>query len=135
MMTASRFVNRLREEGFLDDVAAPLQLVRRTELFRRWQSAALRSSPEMRMCFLNPGASQAQLYKAVSRHQAGLGLFAAADALGVGHVSGVPPYVYVRKLAHWDRISGGSSYPPDPASPATSSSAKPPCRSRSCAVQ
>jgi len=27
-----------------------------------------------------------------------LGLFSAADALGVGHVSGVPPYVYVPKL-------------------------------------
>jgi hypothetical protein len=27
-----------------------------------------------------------------------LALFAAADALGLGHVRGVPPYVYVQKL-------------------------------------
>ncbi|MGY0799080.1 hypothetical protein ACW7G0_08530 [Lysobacter sp. A286] len=50
------------------------------------------------MCFLNPGAGQTQLHKAVSRHRPCLGLFAAADALGVGHVSGVPPYIYARKL-------------------------------------
>lgn len=118
VMTASRFVNRMREEGFLDDVAAPLQLVRRTELFRRWQSAALRSSPEMRMCFLNPGASQAQLYKAVSRHQACLGLFAAADALGVGHVSGVPPYVYVRKLPRSEQDLWRELIPARPGGPA-----------------
>ena len=98
VMSASRFVLRLREEGFLDQSSDCLRLVRRAQLFRRWRSASLRSSPEMRMCFLNRGAGQAQLREAVSRHQGCLGLFAAANALQLGHVSGVPPYVYVRKL-------------------------------------
>ena len=43
--------------------------------------------------------------------EACLGLFAAADKLGVGHVSGGPPYVHVPKLPHssigageWDML-------------------------------
>lgn len=53
-MSASRFVRRMQEEGFLDDSGRALRLVRRGELFRRWQSAALRSSPELRMAYLIP---------------------------------------------------------------------------------
>lgn len=98
VMSASRFVHRLREDGFLDDGATSLRLVRRGELFRRWRSAADGPSPQMRMCFLNPGAGQTQLYRAVSRNEACLGLFAAADALGIGHVAGAPADVYVRNL-------------------------------------
>jgi hypothetical protein len=97
LMTASRFVSRLREEGFLNESLNSLELVRRHELFHRWQSAALRSAPEARMRYLVPNASSG-IKKIVLNHKACLGLFAAADALHVGHVSGVPAYVYVQKV-------------------------------------
>lgn len=97
-MSASRFVRRLQEDGFLEDAGRSFQLVRRRELFRRWQSSAMRSSPELRMSYLIPGAGARQLHKVASRLDACIGLFAAADLLHVGHVSGVAPYIYVRRL-------------------------------------
>lgn len=58
------------------------------------------------MAFLIPGGGKRQLHNAIAQMEACIGLFSAADLLGVGHVSGVPPYVYVRKLSphaseHW----------------------------------
>ena len=100
VMSAFRFASRLREEGFLDESGQWLRLVRRADLFQRWQSAAVLSSPEMRMGFLLPGDIKAQIRKLMSKHEICLGLFAAADQLGLGHVSGVPPYVYVPRLPH-----------------------------------
>jgi hypothetical protein len=97
-MSASRFVRRLQEEGFLDNSQPSLQLVRRRELFRRWQSAAMQSSPELRMSYLVPGAAERQLDKAILRLDGCIGLFAAADRLNVGYVSGVAPYIYVRRM-------------------------------------
>ena len=105
LMSASRFVQQLREDGFLDESSPRFKLVRRPELFRRWRSAALRSPPEMSMRFLIRGSAQAQLREVVSSHRACLGLFAAAEALRLGHVEGVPPYVYVPKLPRADRDS------------------------------
>lgn len=99
VMSAFRFASRLREEGFLEESGPTLQLVRRGDLFRRWQSAAQRSTPEWRMRFLMPGADRSQLRALLSRHLACLGLFAAAEHLGLGHVSGVPPYVYVPRTS------------------------------------
>jgi hypothetical protein len=98
-MSASRFVRRLHEEGFLEDSGHSLRLVRRRELFRRWQFAAMRSSPELRMAYLIPAAGARQLHKVVARLDACIGLFAAADLLNLGHVSGVAPHVYVRRLS------------------------------------
>jgi len=98
-MSASRFVQRLKEDGFLDESSGSFRLVRRRELFRRWQSAAMRSSPELRMAYLIPAAGARQLAKLVSRMDACVGLFAAADLLQLGHVSGVAPYAYVRRLS------------------------------------
>ena len=97
-MSASRFIQRLREDGFLDDDDGVFQLVRRRELFRRWQSAAMRSSPEWRMSFLMPGGAR-RLHKMAKHLNACVGGFAAADLLNVGHVSGVPPQLYVHRLS------------------------------------
>ncbi|MBS1230411.1 MAG: hypothetical protein H6R17_3688 [Proteobacteria bacterium] len=99
-MSASRFLKQLRDEGFLDDSSRYIALVRRAELFRRWRSASMRPSPELPMRFLIRGSGQQQIRGLVASHEgdACLGAFAAADALGLGHVSGVPPYVYVPKL-------------------------------------
>lgn len=98
-MSVSRFIRRLREEAFVDESGATLRLVRRAELFRRWQAAASRATPELQMRFLMPGAPSEQLGKVVARHQeACIGLFAAASLLGSGHVADGLPWVYVRKL-------------------------------------
>lgn len=102
MMSASRFVQLLHNGGFLDASSRRLLLVRRNELLRRWQSSALRPSPEIPMRFLIRGAAHAQLRDIFVDHEACLGLFAAAEALHLGHVMGVPPYVYVQKLPRPD---------------------------------
>jgi hypothetical protein len=98
MMSAFRFVAGLRAEGFLDEAAGYLRLVRRSELFRRWQSYSDRSSPELRMCFLIPGSRDQRIRDLLLQHDACLGLFAAADALGLGHVSGVLPHVLAARV-------------------------------------
>ena len=99
-MSASRFLQQLRIEGFLDHSSRHLRLVRRAELLRRWRSAVMRPSPELPMRFLIRGNIQQQVRGLLASNQEELclGLFAAADALQIGHVSGVPPYVYVSKL-------------------------------------
>ncbi len=103
-MSAFRFVQQLQGAGFLDDSSRHIKLVRRVELFRRWRSAALRQPLDVPMRFLIRGSPQVQLGKLISNHQACLGLFAAADALQLGHVMGVPPYVYVPKLPRPDDV-------------------------------
>lgn len=99
-MSASRFLQQLRTDGYLDDSSRYLTLVRRKELFRRWRSAVLRSSPEMPMRFLIRGTIQKQICSVLASNQKDscAALFWAAEALGLGHVSGVPPYAYVPKF-------------------------------------
>lgn len=97
-MSASRFVQLLKEESFLDESASGLRLVRRAELFRRWRAAAHRFRRELPMRFLVPGALEVRLKKLLSNHKACLGLFAAAEAHKLGHVHGVLPYVYVESF-------------------------------------
>jgi len=101
-MSASRFVKQLKNEGFLENSSQGLMLVRRAELFRRWQSAVLRPSLELPMRFLIKGSAQSKLHEIIAKHQACLGLFAAARALQFGHVMGVPPYIYVPALPRPD---------------------------------
>jgi len=52
------------------------------------------------MRFLVRGSTQKQIYNLLASHhgESCLGLFWAAEALKLGHVSGVPPYIYVPKL-------------------------------------
>jgi hypothetical protein len=98
MMSAFRFVQLLQDEGYLSEFERFLRLVRREELFRRWQAAAVRSVKEMRMKYLLKGDPRAQLRKVLASGRACLALFAAADALKLGFVEGVPAYVYVERL-------------------------------------
>ena len=103
-MSASRFLQLLRKEGYLDESSRQIALVRRTELFRRWRSAVMRPSPELPMRFLIRSPVEQQIRGLLAKHEgeACLGLFSAADALRLGHVSGVPPYIYVPKLPQPD---------------------------------
>jgi hypothetical protein len=119
VMSAFRFVQQLEREGYLHESAPRLQLVRREDLFGRWQALSARSPREVPMRFLLPGDRQAQLGRMLGSGRACLALFAAADALKVGFVSGVPPYVYVQRiqpanLAAWKNLRAcAPGEPPD----------------------
>lgn len=96
-MSASRFIRQLKADGYLDESARHLKLVRRAELFQRWQASGLRASPQdIPMVFMVGGPIEDHLHQ-LEQSDACLALFAAADALKLGHVSGVPPHIYVPK--------------------------------------
>jgi hypothetical protein len=98
VMSAFRFVQQLQDEGYLHESSASLALVRREQLFERWQAANDRPCREAQMRFVLPGDSRAELGKLLESGRVCLALFAAADALHLGFVRGVPPYVYVERL-------------------------------------
>ena len=98
VMSAFRFVQQLQHEGYLHESAPYLSLVRREDLLRRWQTLSVRSVREVPMRFVLPGDGQAQLRRMLGSGRACLALFAAADALQLGFVEGVPPYVYVQRI-------------------------------------
>jgi hypothetical protein len=98
VMSAFRLVQLLRQEGFLADAEPYLRLVRREELFERWQSSMRHRAREVPMRFLLRASPGDELQRILGSGRACLALFAAADALGLGFVHGVPPHVYVRSL-------------------------------------
>ncbi len=100
-MSASRLLQQLRLEGHLDESSLTLRLVRREELLRRWQAASMKSPIQMRMRFVLKASVEKQLHQLLLSDptQICLGLFSAASALRLGHVSGVPPHVYVPKIS------------------------------------
>ncbi|HSU15873.1 hypothetical protein [Longimicrobium sp.] len=98
VMSASRLVRQLQREGYLHESKPYLDLVRREELFRHWQSAGARRVKETSFRFLVRGNAQSQLARLLRGSRSCLALFAAADALDVGFVHGVPPHVYVERL-------------------------------------
>ncbi len=119
VMSAFRFVQHLEREGYLHESAPYLRLVRREDLFSRWQALSARSPREVPMRFLLPGDRQTHLRRMLGTGRACLALFAAADALRLGFVSGVPPYVYVHRiqpanLAAWKNLRAcGPGEPPE----------------------
>jgi len=117
VMSAFRFVRQLRLEGFLDESGSIVSLVRLEELLRRWQAESQRPARDVPMRWILRGDPARQLQDALraqapesaasaprSRRAAAppprlcLGLFAAADALGLGFVHGVAPVVYLERL-------------------------------------
>jgi hypothetical protein len=96
VMSASRLVRQLQREGFLHESSESLELVRREELFQRWQAWAGRRARESGFRFVPAGEPAKRIAGAAKANGGCLGLFAAADALGVGFVHGVPPHLYVR---------------------------------------
>ena len=117
--SAFRLLRHLAQNKWLEEVA-PLRLVRVPELLRRWRAASQRPPHEIRMRWLIPGHPD-QLRLALRRYhlkrhrsaepnalsdspadalpRACLGLYSAANALGLGHVRGVADYLYVERLA------------------------------------
>jgi DNA-binding MarR family transcriptional regulator/Holliday junction resolvase len=115
-ISASRLVRQLEAEGFLDRYADQLELVRVEDLLEEWQAAERRAFKEIPCRWVIPGHGRKQLesalhdYSARHRQQSAenygergsprvcLGLFAAADALDLGFVQGVPPVLYVDRM-------------------------------------
>jgi hypothetical protein len=105
LMSASRFVRQLRNEGFLDDREDDLRLARVEELLDRWVAANQQRPRDIPVRWIvrrdQPHLLAAlKTYSAVARRRprCALGLFAAADALGFGFVQGVPPHIYLERF-------------------------------------
>jgi hypothetical protein len=98
VMSAFRLVQQLQRDGYLHESESYLNLVRREDLFKRWQAASARRVKEIPMRFVLRGDPQVELKRMLRSGRACLGLFAAAEALHFGFVRGVPPYVYVQRL-------------------------------------
>jgi hypothetical protein len=121
VMTAFRFVSQISNAGFLDDREDLLQIVRADELLSRWASANREAAQEIPVRWIikqGQNQLQAAVQEYVSDHKTAislrskahrgrlekvpprccLGLFAAADALGLGFVHGVPPHLYLEHL-------------------------------------
>jgi hypothetical protein len=102
-------VQQLRRDGYLHESAPHLSLVRREDLFGKWQAAAMRRVKEAPMRFLLSGSQRIELRRMLRRDRACLALFAAAEALKLGFVHGIPPHIYVPRLdpesiAAWKNI-------------------------------
>jgi Holliday junction resolvase hjc len=121
VMSAFRFVEQFSKEGFLDSGSEVLRVVRSKELMNSWLAASQRRVVEIPMRWvLHKGrkmlanalrsyesagsmhsreAEESEGHLASSRPRLCLGLFEAAEALGIGFVHGVKPYLYLERLS------------------------------------
>ena len=106
IMSASRLVNQLTSRGFLDESEQPLKVVRVEELLDWWTSSNREAAKEVPARWIIKGG-QDQLLTALRQYTSRqmhnqprccLGLFAAADALGLGFVRGTPAHIYLERL-------------------------------------
>ena len=118
-ISAFRFVSLLKAGGFRDEQSRVLRLINIESLFERWRAASLRPVRQLSMRWIIPGDPERQLSDAIRAYQKKgqsvvsrgrganraaqrpricLGLFAAADALGLGFVRGVAPHLYLERL-------------------------------------
>ncbi len=106
VMSASRLVNQLADQGFLDESDEHIGVVRVEELLDRWASSNREAAKEIPAHWILK-SGQHQMFSALRQYQAKpmhnqpqccLGLFAAADALGLGFVHGVPQHIYIERI-------------------------------------
>ena len=115
-ISASRLVRQLDAEGFLNHYRDRLELVRVPELLEEWQAAARRAYQDIPCRWVIPGRGKKEFEGALRAYRASLlsqdsseissyrnprvclGLFAAAEALGLGFVHGLPPVLYVERI-------------------------------------
>jgi hypothetical protein len=121
VMSASRLVNQLANGGFLDEHEDHLQIVRTDELLERWVSTNREMARDIPARWIIK-KDEKQLFASVAKYAAEsnadltskskarisrimkapprccIGLFAAANALGLGFVRGVPPHLYLERL-------------------------------------
>jgi hypothetical protein len=127
IMSAFRFVERFSKEGFLEKSSGRLRVVRSKELMDRWLAASQRRVLEIPMRWIlhkSKGALEDALRSYISasavpprasrklddqlpspRPRVCLGLFAAAEALGLGFVHGVGPHLYLERMSQ-DALEG-----------------------------
>jgi hypothetical protein len=121
VMSAFRLVRRLAEDGFLDEAAGRVEVARVEDLLDLWAAAnrqAIREVPARWIIRRDPRhlnavlAEYATEFGGTAKKRGGsrtarsaalpprccLGLFAAADALGLGVVRGIPPHIYLERL-------------------------------------
>ena len=114
VMSAFRFVEEFSREGFLEVGAGPLRAVRVRELMNRWLAASQRRVMEIPMGWILQKGKKA-LWNALRSVQSVavnpddplvspqprlcLGLFEAAEALGIGFVHGAKPHLYIERLS------------------------------------
>jgi len=114
VMSAFRFVEEFSKEGFLEVRASSLRVVRVRELMNRWLGANQRRVLEIPMRWVLHRGKKA-LSNALRSVQSPatipvdplvspqprfcLGLFKAAEALGIGFVHGAKPYLYIERLS------------------------------------
>jgi hypothetical protein len=116
VMSAFRFVEEFSKEGFLES-GGVLRLVRLRELLNRWMAASQRRVLEIPMRWILHRGKKA-LWNAVRSYRSDeamafanfadqlssprprvcLGLFEAAEALGIGFVHGVKPHLNLERL-------------------------------------
>ena len=115
-MSASRLVNQLAHEGFIERHGEQLQIVRGRDLLQQWVPANRRMSRDLPVRFIVKRELN-QFFEAVGRYEAQLrlapaspgiiqesrsrcclGVFSAADALGFGFVRGVLPHLYLERI-------------------------------------
>ncbi len=115
VMSAFRLVRQLSEEGFLEERGG-LRLVRTEELLERWLSASHHRIRETSAKWILSGeknsfhaalrsyASRRPSSRSGSKHAGRvlprlcLGLFAAAEVLGLKFVHGVQPHLYIERI-------------------------------------
>jgi hypothetical protein len=121
IMSAFRFVEEFSKEGFLESTSGSLRIVRSKELRNRWLAASQRRVLEIPMRWILHKGKEA-LAKALRSYEASgsissldarvsggkrlspgprvcLGLYAAADILGLGFVHGVNPHLYLERMS------------------------------------
>lgn len=100
VMSASRLIQELRLEGYLDEAAPYLRLVRVRHLLGRWQAAvAAQPVEEQPWRMLLRGRANDAVEAWLDRNEGCLALFSSASEHGLGFVEGVPPYLYARGSA------------------------------------
>jgi hypothetical protein len=121
VMSATRFVSQLSIEGFLGDHPKELRVVRADELLEQWASASRKMSQdvpvhsiikrdkhqllasiaryleEARVRF-RPASKGSRIRLEQQKPRVCVGLFEAADALGLGFVHGAPMHLYLESL-------------------------------------
>jgi hypothetical protein len=120
VMSAFRFIEQFSKEGFLEQGLGRLRLVRWRDLFERWAAASQSRVVDVPMRWIlrrgkDALAGAVRSYVQASEDGLGnvlrpgalpvaprarvcLGLFSAAEALGIGFVHGVQPYVYLERM-------------------------------------
>jgi hypothetical protein len=116
LMSAFRFVRQFEDAHFLETDGPRLRVVRIEELMRRWQTASVRGVREFPAGWILGGGGPGRLDEALRRHirrlndgqtrdcasrravRMCLGLYAAAERLGLGFVRGAAPHVYLERL-------------------------------------